>query len=119
MEALAAQGKKAEAIRCAEGSRSPWASDLDIDRLCEEVLLSSGLVDEAYERYGRRANRAGTYLAWFRAVGRKYPRKEPAEILEDLVSDTPGEEGKWCAAAKDAGLFDEAIALANRTPCAP
>jgi hypothetical protein len=24
----------------------------DVDRLCEEILLSSGLVDEAYERYG-------------------------------------------------------------------
>jgi hypothetical protein len=117
VKALAAQGKKAEAIRLAESSRSPWASDLD--RLCEEILLSSGLVDEAYERYGRRANRAGTYLAWFRAVARKYPHKKPAAILEDLVSDTPGEEGKWFAAAKDAKLFDEAIALANRTPCSP
>ena len=35
------------------------------------------------------------------------------------MSDTPGEEGKWFAAAKDAELFDEAIALANRTPCSP
>jgi len=119
VKALAAQGKKAEAIRCAEGSRSPWASDLDIDRLCEEMLLSSGLVDDAFKRYGRRANRAGTYLAWFRAVARKYPHKESSAILEDLVSDTPGEEGKWFAAAKDARLFDEAIALANRTPCSP
>ena len=119
MKALAAQGKKFEAIRLAESSRSAWASDLDIDRLCEQMLLSAGLVDEAYERYGRRANRAGTFLAWFRAVARKYPHKKPAEILEDLVSDTPGEEGKWFAAAKDAGLFDEAIALANRTPCSP
>lgn len=29
------------------------------------------------------------------------------------------EDGKWFAAAKDAKLFDEAIALANRTPCSP
>jgi len=39
----AAQGKKAEAIRLAEASRSPWASDWDIDRACEDMLLSSGL----------------------------------------------------------------------------
>ena len=45
--------------------------------------------------------------------------KEPAEILNDLVAGTPGEEGKWFAAAKSAGLFDEAIELANRTPCDP
>ena len=119
VKALAAQGKKAEAIRLAESSRSPWASDLDIDRLCEQMLLSSGLVDEAYERYGLRANRAGTYTAWYRAVSKKYPHKKPAEVLEDLASETPGEEGKWFAAAKDAKLFDEAIALANRTPCSP
>ena len=119
MKALAAQGKKAEAIRCAEDSRSPWASDIEIDQLCEEILLSSGFVDEAYQRYGLRANRAGTYLAWFRAVVKKYPQKRRDEILEDLVSQTPGEEGKWFAAAKNAKLFDEAIALANRTPCAP
>ena len=119
VKALAAQGRKAEAIRLAEASRSPWASDLDIRRLCEEMLLSSGLADEAYQRYGLRANRAGTYTAWFRAVANKYPHKKPAEILDDLVAETPGEEGKWFAAAKDAKLFDEAVALANRTPCSP
>jgi hypothetical protein len=111
--------RQAEAIRLAEMSRGPWASDLDIDRLCEEVLLSSGLGDEAYRRYGLRANRAGTYLAWFRAVANKYPHKKPAEILDDLVATAPGEEGKWFAAAKDAQLFKEAIELAKRSPCSP
>jgi len=119
VKALAAQGKKAEAIRLAESSRNPWASDFDIDTLCEEILLSSGLVDEAYRQYGITANRAGTYLAWFRAVAKKYPHKKSAEILDDLVASTPGEEGKWFAAAKSAKLFDEAIALARRTPCSP
>jgi hypothetical protein len=119
VKALAAQGKKAEAIRRAENSRSPWASDYGIDSLCEEILLSSGLVDEAYRRYGLQANRAGTYLAWFRTVAKKYPKKNPTEILADLVASTPGEEGKWFAAAKSAKLFDEAIALAKRTPCSP
>ena len=63
--------------------------------------------------------RAGTYLAWFRAVAKKYPHKRPAEILEDLVSQIPGEEGKWFATAKEAKLCDEAVALANRTPHSP
>ena len=119
MKALVAQGKKAEAIRYAESGRDPWASDLDIDQLCEDILLSSGLVDEAYRRYGLTANRARTYLAWFRAVAKKYPHKTAPEILTDLVSANPGEEGKWFAAAKSAKLFDEAIELANRTPCSP
>ena len=116
---LAAQGQKAEAIRIAEASRSPWASDWDIDRLCEEMLLSSGLVDDAYARYGLTANRGGTYLTTFRAVAKKYPQKNASDILADLVKTTPGDEGKWFAAAKDAGLFREALALAERTPCDP
>jgi hypothetical protein len=119
VRALAAQGRKAEAIRLAEASRSPWASNWDIDQLCEEMLLSSGLVDEAYVRYGLRANRGGTYLATFRAVATKYPHKSASDILNDLVMTTPGDEGKWFAAAKDAGLFREALALAERTPCDP
>jgi hypothetical protein len=119
VRALAAMGRKAEAIRCAESSRSPWASDADIDSLCEEILLSCGLADEAYERYGLTANRAGTYLAWFRAVSKKYPEKSASRILADLVETTPGEEGKWFAAAKEARLFEEALELARRSPCDP
>ena len=119
VKALAAQGKKAEAIRYAEQGRGLNDSPIAIARACEEVLLSSGLAEEAYERYGLEANRAGTYLTWFRAVAKKYPHKQPAEILTDLVERTPGDEGKWFAAAKHARLFDEAIALANRTPCDP
>ena len=103
VKALAAMGKTDEAIRYAESCRSPWASDLDIDGICEEILLSSGQVDEAYARYGPRASRAGSHLATFRAVAQKYPHKSAADILADLVKTTPGEEGKWFAAAKDAG----------------
>jgi hypothetical protein len=117
--ALAAMGRKAEAVRYAESCRGPWASDWEVDAVCEEILRSSGLVDEAYARYGLRANRAATYLGTFRAVARKYPHKRPAEVLADLVVTTPGEEGKWFAAAKEAGLYDEALALARRTPCDP
>jgi hypothetical protein len=52
-------------------------------------------------------------------VLKKYPERTPADVLGDLVAATPGEEGKWFAAAKDAKLFDKAIALANLTPCSP
>jgi hypothetical protein len=119
VKALAAMGKKSEAIEYAESCRGPWTPDGDVDALCEEILRSSGLVDEAYERYGLRANRGGTYLSTFRAVAKKYPRKKPGEILADLVQTTPGDEGKWFAAAKDVDLYDEALALASRTPCDP
>ncbi|TPV96980.1 MAG: hypothetical protein B7733_01815 [Myxococcales bacterium FL481] len=119
VKALAAIGKKAGALRYAEEGRGLNDSPIAIARACEEVLLSSGFADEAYQRYGLLANQARTYAAWFRAVVKKYPHKKACEILDDLVAHTPGEEGKWFAAAKDAKLFDEAIALANRTPCSP
>ena len=37
--AMTAQGRRAEAVAYAERCRSPWASDTDIDRLCEQILL--------------------------------------------------------------------------------
>jgi hypothetical protein len=108
-----------DAIRYAEASRDSWRSDSAVDRLCEEIVLSCGLADEAYRRYGLDANRAGTYLATFRAVARKYPHKSSREILHDLVQTTPGDEGKWFAAAKEEGLYDEALELARASPCDP
>lgn len=117
--ALLAMGKKADAIRYAEDGRGLNDSPVGIARACEEVLLSSGLADEAYARYGLMANQGSTYLATFRAVAKKYPHKAARDILADLVETTPGEEGKWFAAARDAGLYAEALALASRTPCDP
>lgn len=119
MKALAAQGRVTEAIEYAEEGRGAHDSSFFMARACEEALLSAGRVDEAYERYGLEANRAGTYIAWFRAVAKKYPHKPAATILAALIEYTPGEEGKWFAAAKDAGLLDAAIALANESPCDP
>jgi hypothetical protein len=119
VKALAAMGKRDEAIRLAESSRGPWTNNGDVDRICDGILLSSGLVDEAYERYGLMANLAGTYLATFRAVAKKYPHKTAAQVLQDLVKTTPGNEGKWFAAAKECGLYSEALEVARLSPCDP
>lgn len=119
VRAMAEQGRPDEAVAYAERCRSPWASDTDIDRLCEQILLASGRPEEAYARYAISANRAATYLGWFRALAKKYPSKSAPAVLADLVRHTPGEEGKWFAAAKDAKLFDDAVALANAAPCDP
>jgi hypothetical protein len=119
VQALVALGKKAEAIRYAEASRGLNDSPVAIARACEEILLSSGLAEEAYERYALLANRSASYLTSYRAIVRKYPHREPARILRDLVASTPGEEGKWFAAAKETGLWELAIELANQSPCDP
>jgi hypothetical protein len=117
--ALVAQGKKAEAVRYAEACRGPWTNGSAVDAFCEAVLLSSGLIEEAYSRYALRTTVGATYLAMFRAVVGKYPHKEKAQVLADLVASMPGSEGKWFAAAKEAGLYDEALALAKRGACDP
>jgi len=88
-------------------------------RCASRSCYRAGLVDEAYKRYGLHAHTGATYLATFRAVAKAYPHKQSSEILADLVETTPGDEGKWFAAAKDAGLYDEALELAGRAPCDP
>lgn len=48
------------------------------------------------------------HLATFRAVTKTYPERPPRDVLMDLVRGSPGQEGKWFAAAKDAGFLTEA-----------
>lgn len=118
-KALAASGKHAEAIRYAEDSKGLNAPLTAIAAFCESVLLSSGFADEAYARYAVAATYATTNLATFKAIVKKYPDKPKETILRDLVASLPGNEGKWFAAAKDAGFFELAIELANRSPSDP
>ena len=73
-------------LSLAESSRGPWTSNTDVDRICEEILLSAGSIDAAYRRFGLQAIRAGTYLATFRAVARKYPTRSRADILHDWLA---------------------------------
>ena len=119
VKALVALGKKSEAIRYAEDNKGLNDPASVIAGACEEILLSSGLFDEVYNRYALAANQATTYLATFRAIVKKYPNKSAADILRDLVASQPGSEGKWFAAAKDAGLFGLAIELVSKSPTDP
>lgn len=119
VRALAALGRPEEAIAYAEASRGLNQSPIAIAAACEELLIAAGRVDEAYRRYGIAATRRTSYLATYRALARKYPHKGPEELLADLVVTTPGDEGQWFAMAKELGLFDEAIQLANRSRCDP
>lgn len=118
VQALVALGKIDEAIELAE-ERMINDSSVHIAHTCEAILRNAKRTEEAYQRYALEAHQARTYLAWFRNVKKAYPAKKPSDILEDLVATTPGEAGKWFAAAKSEKLWDEAIALARRSPCSP
>lgn len=118
-KALAAMGKKAEALRYAEDSRGLNEPDWQISQDCESILLSSGMIDEAYKRYALQANLGTTNLATFRAITKKYPHKKAEDILRDLVASQPGAQGKWFAAAKEAGLYELAIELVAHSPADP
>lgn len=118
-KALAKAGRWADAIQYAEDPKGLNAPLTSIAAFCEGALLASGFVDEAYTRYAVEATYATTNLAAFKAIVKKYPGKPNETILRDLVASQPGQEGKWFAAAKDAGLFEQAIKLANRSPSDP
>jgi len=112
-------GKKKEALKFAEESHGLNENPITIAAACESILLSSGLEEEAYRRYAIQANQKTTYLSTFRAIAKKYPGKKVEVIIDDLVDSTPGEEGKWFAAAKSVGLYEKALELASRSPCDP
>ncbi len=120
VRALLALDRKDDALMYAEDSKKAINTPLwAIAQVCEDILLSSGLEEEAYKRYALDANQRTTHLAIFRGLVKKYPHKPPVAILHDLVASQPGSEGKWFAAAKDAGFFDLAIDLVNKSPTDP
>lgn len=117
---LVEQGKKSEAIRFAQGLTDELNQSVgSIYEACEEVLISSGLYEEAYEKFGLLWTERNSNLATFRAIAKKYPQIDVKKILADLVSEHPGQEGKWFATAKELGEYDFAIDLANKSPCDP
>ena len=64
-------GKQAEAITYAEASRGLNDGPNAVARVCEELLLSMGQAEEAYQRYAIAANQSTSYLATYRAIVRK------------------------------------------------
>ena len=119
VEALLALDKKDEALAYAEASRGLNTPDAQIDRTCETILLSDGRDEEAYRRYALTAHSGNTYLSRFRKIAKRYPMRDEAKILGDLIASTPGEEGKWFATAKAIGCYDLALELISRSPCDP
>jgi hypothetical protein len=119
VQALVAMGRAEEALRYAEASRGLNDNPARIARTCEQILLALGRAAEAYERYALESNRGTSNSATYRALVRKYPERDRTQILRDLVASTPGEEGKWFAAAKEAGHLELAAQLMDQSPCDP
>jgi hypothetical protein len=112
VQALLSEGRRDDALAYAEASRGLNQPDAAIDANCERILLDTGRVDEAYDKYALTANGSSTGLATFRAIIRKYPGRDPKTILSDLASAS-GDPGRWFAAAKDAGFLGFALQFAN------
>ena len=110
--ALLAQGQWEEALAYAEGSRGLNQPDSAIDAACEQILLDHGREDEAYGKYALSANQSSTGLATFRIISKKYPDRDPRQILLDLAAWSH-DPGRWFAAAKTARYFDLALEFAR------
>lgn len=101
---------------CRRISRNGTAA---IDQVLVDFNLAPPPVEFIYGPDACKALRKGTYIGWYKAVAEKFPEKQPAEILEALIASTPGEEGKWFTTAKDLGMLQLAIRLANTSLCDP
>lgn len=120
VRALVAMGRKAEALRYAQDSHGRSDSPTFIAQACEEILRSSGLDGEAYERYSLAATQASPGLATFRSLAKRYPDKDPQELLMDLIAkSSPEEKGKWFATARRLGMLELALDLVLKSPADP
>lgn len=119
VKALLDHGHRHEALAVAERCYQQGRYRYEVARTCESILIEMGQREIAYTQYAIEANQANTNLATLKAVSAKYPEKDKAKILTDLVAANPGSEGKWFAAAKSAGLFEVALKLARSSPTDP
>ncbi|MBX3184124.1 MAG: hypothetical protein KIT72_01265 [Polyangiaceae bacterium] len=117
VKALAALGQVDAALSTAH-QYAHLTTPVEHARACEAALLAAGREEDAYREHALLAAQETRYVAWFRALRQRYPRRDPKELLSDLVSFTTSQHGeairgKWFAAAKEAELYQEAIALAR------
>ena len=119
VQALLQLGDKAAALCYAKESVGLNDSSMDMEEVCQDILISSGQWEEAYRQYGLPQLLYRPGLATFRQVVKKYLGKEKQEILKDAIENMTGEQGKWFATAKQLGLLDLAAELARHSPVEP
>jgi len=110
-----------KAIAYAENTRHIINTDqVSISCFCEEILLKTYQINEAYTRYAIPANNANTYLNWFNKIRKKYNAiKTDQEILSDLIAANIAEPGKWFATANRLKCFNLALELIKDNPADP
>jgi hypothetical protein len=110
-----------------DGVRMTWGPKPELQgyykgtAACLSALLKAGRNEEILQLLQRAPYKFWHYRQWgvkaLMAMGKKGEALSFAEDSRGL--NTPGEEGKWFAAAKSAGLYGQAIELANQSPCDP
>jgi hypothetical protein len=107
VRALALMGRVDDALNAAAACRDDaWEEGDTIASVCEEILISAGRADEAYERFAFRSAFAGTSSAVkiLQALRAKYPAKATSEVVADLVKASPDNSAAWTEAAKTLGV---------------
>ncbi|TVS18726.1 MAG: hypothetical protein EA417_02465 [Gammaproteobacteria bacterium] len=117
--ALRAKGETEAALRRAETAAESGLFVGDPAQVCEELLRELGRHQEAFERYALAAHESSSRVKWLKSLLAAYPERDPGAMLAALVATTPGQEGRWFAAARQAGLLDAAVALAERSATEP
>jgi hypothetical protein len=116
--AMIHQGRIDEALAYAHACarETPWGCNTAV--FCQRILLEAGRLDEAFARYGLPASHRENYLAAYRAIRKRYPERDPRQVLSDLIAQT-GAKGKWFAAAREAGAWDLALECAAAVTAEP
>lgn len=107
-EALLRMGRTDEAVAYAESRNPDDYESQSVLLFCERALLEAGRADEAYREYGLLIRTGNTYLTTYRALVKKYPDRDPEQILRDLI-ETSLEKSKWFAAARDRACLVEVV----------
>jgi hypothetical protein len=76
-----------------------WRAKLRSEK---RMVVSAAAQAQKAADYILNVTRRSIRVAAYRTIAGKYPKLELERILRDLVASTPGDEGKWFAAAKEA-----------------
>lgn len=116
--ALRARGETERALSRAEAATGRFGS-VEALQICEELLLELGRRDEAWQRFALEAHESPSRVKWLKSLLKTYPEYDAGSILAQLVATSRGQEGRWFAAARNNGLLNEALLLAENSAAEP